>query len=74
MHATEIVGHHYDGAAYCPECFGNGRNFPDKGYGPNPVFASDECWNDTCDGCGMTLAECAGVEVESEEEEEEEEA
>jgi hypothetical protein len=73
MNATEVVGYHYDGAAYCPECFGNGQNFPNRGYGPNPVFASDEGWEvDSCDGCGMTLAECAGVEVECEVEEVEE--
>lgn len=72
MHATEIVGYHYNGAAYCPECFGDERDHPDTGYGPNPVFASDECWSDSCDGCGLTLAECAGIEVEDAEEDAEE--
>lgn len=59
MKAFDVVGHAYNGAVYCRECFGDGHAFPDEGYGPNAIFASEEGWmDDSCDGCGMTLGEC----------------
>lgn len=69
MKAWEIVAYSFDGAFYCTECV---KNPPEcdcgdldengicanncHGYGPNPVFASDELEpGDACDDCGALL-------------------
>jgi hypothetical protein len=58
MHAYDIVGYTFDGAAYCVECaeasalFDGGK--PDGEW--VPIFASDE-WDSapTCYGCGEAI-------------------
>jgi len=60
-----VIGYAFNGAAYCVECATNPRECecaPEAldgnglcaanchGYGPNPVFSTDE-FNGTCDVC-----------------------
>ena len=68
----EIVGYGFDGAIYCPGCVPDASQTGCRchevdengacmnnchGYGPNPVFSTDEGWEeDVCDTCGGTLA------------------
>jgi len=55
MHAWDVVAWACDGALRCPECSDGSE--PDNGYGPNPVFASDEGPHGSCDSCGADLDE-----------------
>ena len=69
MHAWDVRGYGFDGALYCPDhvpqaaetgctCGESDANGACEsnchGYGPNPVFGSDEC-DGTCDTCGETI-------------------
>lgn len=49
--ADYIVGITLDGSYYCADCVADhDADAPNEGYGPNPVFATDE-HDFTCDKC-----------------------
>jgi len=53
MHAWEVIGYVFDGAAYCPRCEPVNRDEADRDE-VSPIFAEhhDETIGTTCDQCG----------------------
>lgn len=51
--AWHVVGHTYEGAAYCLDCCTNEAD--DYGNKPAPIFASDDHGGMCCDNCGKVI-------------------
>lgn len=51
--AWEVVGHTFDGSAYCPDHTPN--DITPVGDMPAPIFVSDDYQGMTCDECGEVL-------------------
>jgi hypothetical protein len=52
---VRIIAWAHDGALFCTDCADGSA--PDNGYGPNPVFSTDEGPHGSCDTCTADIDE-----------------